>query len=87
MLSSKSVQLMWHEPNCSQRNGIITGYTIRYYPADNVADTRSVNTTVTTTAIITELLEFHHYYFSVAAITSHSIVGIYSQQYDIYTSQ
>ena len=67
-VTSTSVVLTWNELDCLQRNGDITGYTIRYV-GDSQNITESFSDT-TRTYTVQGLVPFTEYSFSVAAVNT-----------------
>ena len=88
VISSTAVRLSWEEVNCAQRNGSITGYSIKYFTHDEPQQPIVHNVTGTTTnTTISDLTEVHSvYYISIAAINNNGI-GPYSQELSFFTSE
>ena len=70
--------------NCTQRNGVITGYRIRYFVSEEPQPI-FLNVTSDSNATVTGLDEHLIHYISVAAINNIGI-GPYSQEFSFYTS-
>ena len=65
-LSSTSIRVMWNPPLLSQRNGIISHYTVRF--TSQFHQPKSVNTTDNnTTIVISDLAIFTTYWFTIKA--------------------
>ena len=76
-INSTAVSLSWDEVNCTDRNGIITGYSVQYSIVGGM--TVTVNINATTSIVIDGLIKFRVYSFSVAAINDNGI-GPYSNE-------
>ena len=74
--TSNTLRIEWAAPPSTDRNGIITGYTLQY-KINNAQSYTSLSSTTTTLATITSLNEFTEYQIRVAAATS-SGLGPYS---------
>ena len=83
-VNSTAVRLSWEELNCTQRRGIITGYSILYVTG-GIQSTVNVTADATSTEL-TGLIEFRQYSVSVAAINANGI-GPYSDAQNVYTSK
>ena len=79
-----AVIISWEEVNCTQSNGVITGYNIQYH-TNKEPQSVFLNVTVVTNVTITGLTEFRLYYIRIAAINNNGI-GPYSQEFSFYTS-
>ena len=76
-INSTAVSLSWDEVNCTDRNGVITGYIVQYTITGGI--TVTVNISATTSVVIAGLIKFRLYSFSVAAINDKGI-GPYSNE-------
>ena len=65
-INSTAVSLSWDEVNCTDRNGVITGYIVHYTVTEGM--TVTVNISVTTSVVIAGLIKFRLYSFNVAAM-------------------
>ena len=83
VVSSTAVKLSWEEINCTQINGVITGYNIQYHP-NKEPQSVFINVTAVTNVTITDLTEFRLYYIRIAAINNNGM-GPYSQEFSFYT--
>ncbi len=81
-INSTAVSLSWDEVNCTDHNGVITGYIVQYTITGRM--TVTVNINATTSVVIAGLIKFRIYSFSVAAINDNGI-GPYSNEHKIYT--
>ena len=68
--------------NCTERNGVITGYSVQYSIVGGM-ETTTVNVTDVTSTDISGLTELMIYEFSVAAINVNGI-GPYSNERVVY---
>ena len=86
VINFTAVRLSWEEVNCTQRNGVIVGYNIRYFiykePQPMFLNVTADDTNIT----IINLTEFCLNHISVAAINGNGI-GPYSQEFSFYTSK
>ena len=83
LINSTAISLSWDEVNCTDRNGVITGYNIRWFNTDEGVQS-TVNNSGATGITITGLTEFRLYNISVAAMNNNG-VGPYSQERTVYT--
>ena len=81
-INSTAVSLSWDEVNCTDRNGVITGYIVQYTITGGM--TVTVNISATTSVVIAGLIKFGLYSFSVAAINDNGI-GPYSNEQMFYS--
>ena len=81
-INSTAVSLSWDEVNCTDRNGVITGYIVQYIFTGGM--TVTVNISATTSVVIAGLIKFRLYSFSVAAINDNGI-GPYSNEHKFYS--
>ena len=84
VVNSTTVRISWEEVNCTQINGAIIGYNIKYHP-NKEPQSVFLNVTAVTNVAITGLTKFHLHYISIAAINKDGI-GPYSQEFSFYTS-
>ena len=75
--TSNTLRIEWAAPPLTDRNGVITGYTLQY-KTNNTQSYTSLSPTTTTLATITSLNEFTEYQVRVAAAT-YSGLGPYSE--------
>ena len=75
--TSNTLRIEWAAPPLTDRNGVITGYTLQY-KTNNTQSYTSLSPTTTTLATITSLNEFTEYQIRVAAATN-SGLGPYSE--------
>ena len=85
VINSTTVIILWEEVNCTQRNGIITGYSIQYHTDKEPQQPTVLNVSRVTNAILTELTNHYLYSVSLAAINTNGI-GPYSQALHFSTS-
>ena len=82
-INSTAISLSWDEVKCTDRNGVIPGYSIRWFNTyEGVHST--ANNSGATNFTITGLTEFRLYEISVAAMNNNE-VGPYSQEWTVYT--
>ena len=81
-INSTTIRLSWEEVNCTERNGVISGYSVQYNIDEGVQS--SINVTDITSTVITGLTKFRLYIVSVAAINNNGI-GPYSNEQTVYT--
>ncbi len=74
--TSTNVTITWTEISCLGRNGVITGYTIRYGPV-NTSPTTIDHTSTDRSRVISDLTPFTNYTVSVRGVNSAG-VGKYS---------
>ena len=84
IINSTAISLSWGEVNCTERNGVITGYSVQYNIVGGMQSTTVNVTGDVTSTVIDGLTEFMTYTVSVAAINSNG-VGLYSNHQEIYT--
>ena len=84
VINFTAVRLSWEEVNCTQRNGVIIGYNIRYYADQESQLITVLHVTDTTGTTISGLEKFNVYQISVAAINING-VGPYSQEFLFHT--
>ncbi len=82
IINSTAVSLSWDDVNCTDRNGIITGYIVQYTITGGM--TVTVNINATNSVVIAGLIKFRVYSFSVAAINDNGI-GPYSNEQTFYS--
>ena len=82
-INSTAISLSWDEVNCTDRNGVITGYSIRWFNINEGVQS-TVNNSGATDITITGLTEFRLYNISVAAMNNNG-VGPYSQEWTVCT--
>ena len=85
LINSTAISLSWDEVNCTDRNGVITGYSIMWFIINEGLES-TVNNSGATDITITGLTahEFRLYNISVAAMNNNG-VGPYSQECTVYT--
>ena len=83
LVNSTAVNLSWDEVNCTDCNGVITGYSIMLFNTDEGLES-TVKNSGATDITITGLTEFRFYNISVAAMNNNG-VGPYSQERTVYT--
>ena len=81
-INSTAIRLTWEDVNCTERNGVITGYRVQYNIDGGIQST--INVTAITSTMITGLTKFRLYTVSVAAINTNGI-GPYSNEKNVYT--
>ena len=80
VINSTAIKLLWKEVNCTQRNGIITGYIVQYSIDGGTHLTVNVTGATNTELVISVCRTKHHFFlFSVAAVNSKGI-GAFSQE-------
>ena len=84
-INSTAIRLSWEEVNCTERNGVITGYIVQYSIDGGLQSTINI-TNITNNTVINGLVKFRSYVISVAAINTIGI-GPYSNKKNVYTSQ
>ena len=87
IISTTTISLSWREVNCTERKGVITGYSVQYSIVGGMEFPISVivGADVTSTDI-SGLTQFMIYAISVAAINNNGI-GPYSIEHTVYTSR
>ena len=84
VLNSTSLRVEWNEVECTQRNGIITGYIIQY----NILNDNNANEVTAdaeaTNIVITGLSRFNLYLISIAAMNSIG-TGVFSEMFTFVT--
>ena len=83
IINSTGISLSWGEVNCTERNGVITGYSVQYSIIGGIQSTAVNVTGDITSTVIDGLTELMTYTVSVTAINSNG-VGTYSNQFNIY---
>ena len=83
IINSTAVSLSWGEVNCTERNGIITGYSVQYNIVGEMQSTIVNVTGDVTSTVIDGLTEFTVYLVSTVAINNNGI-GPYSNQKEMY---
>ena len=88
-ISSTIITIAWDAVNCTERNGNITGYMVRYTPSSTsgndsvmVAGTRDAGGMVT----IDGLIPYTQYSILVAAVNSNGSVGLVVASLSVTTS-
>ena len=77
-LGVTNIIIEWDEVDCEERNGVITGYSVRYgLSSDITRQNYSTNDTESRMSTIVELMIRTNYSFEVAAINGDGI-GVYS---------
>ncbi len=76
--TSTSITITWTELSCLDRNGVITGYTIRYGLV-NTSPTTIDHTSTDRSRVISGLTPFTFYTFSVRGVNSAG-GGVYSEE-------
>ncbi len=85
VITRTNVTIMWTEIACLDRNGVITGYTIRYGPV-NTSPTTIEHTSTDRSRVISGLTPFTNYTLSVRGVNSVG-AGIYSAETVIRTDE
>ncbi len=83
--TSTSITITWTEIACLGRNGVITGYTIRFGPV-NTSPTTIDHTSTDRSRVISGLTPFTNYTVSVRGVNSAG-AGIYSAETVIRTGE
>ncbi len=83
--TSTSITITWSEIACQDRNGVITGYTIRYGPV-NTSPTSIDHTSTDRSRVISGLISFTNYTVSVRGVNSAGS-GVYSAETVIRTGE
>ncbi len=83
--TSTSITITWTEILCRGRNGVITGYTIRYEPV-NTSPTTIDHTSTDRSRVISGLTPFTNYSVSVRGVNSAG-GGVYSAETVIRTGE
>ena len=85
-MTSSSITVEWGEVNCIDRNGDITGYSVRYgVQGSGSTQTRDVSGGATRQTTILDLSSSTTYSIQVAAVNSAGI-GVYSSSHIIQTA-
>ena len=82
IINTTTISLSWREVNCTERSGVITGYSVHYSIVGGMDTTIIVGTNVTST-VISGLNSCTRYSVQVAAINSNGI-GPYSDNKTVY---
>ena len=86
IINSTAINLSWGEVNCTERNGAINGYSIKYSIAEGIQSTTVNVTGDVTSTVIDGLITCTQYSIQVAAINSNG-VGPYSNNHTAYIGE
>ena len=84
VLNSTSIRVKWDEVECTQRNGIITGYIIQYNILNDSNPKKVTTDAEATNIVITGLSRFSLYSISIAAMNSIG-TGVFSEMFTFVT--
>ena len=73
-VASTSISLTWKNIDCIQRNGVLTGFDIKYYrQVDGALATTIVGGSDTTSYTVGDLFPYSEYWFHIAAVNSEGL--------------
>ena len=83
IINSTAISLSWGKVNCTERNGVITGYIIQYSIVGGMQSTSENVTGDVTSTVIDGLTKLMIYIVHVTAINGNGI-GPYSNKQEMY---
>ena len=86
IINSTAISLLWGEINCTESNGVITGYSVQYSIVGGMQSTIVNVTGDVTSTVIGGLITCTQYSIKVAAINSNG-VGPYSNSHKAYIGE
>ena len=84
--TARSISVSWDEIDCIERNGMITGYLVRFQQADAATVTNETRVILGTTFSTSELHFLTNYIFQVAGMTSVG-TGPFTNPITIHTNE